>query len=45
MPIEVRAVSKEDFAKWLADAKKKFAHADESTPAVRMADRATSEIQ
>jgi cytochrome c oxidase subunit 2 len=45
MPIEVRAVSKEDFAKWLADAKKKFAHAGEATPAVRMADRASPEIR
>ncbi|MGH6980241.1 MAG: cytochrome c oxidase subunit II [Stellaceae bacterium] len=39
MPIEVRAVSKEDFAKWLADAKKKFAHNDDAAPAVRLADR------
>ena len=39
MPIEVHAVSKEDFAKWLADAKKKFAHNDDAAPAVRYADR------
>lgn len=26
MPIEIQAVSKEDFDKWLTDAKKKFAH-------------------
>jgi cytochrome c oxidase subunit 2 len=30
MPIEVRAVSKDDFAKWAADAKKKFALKDDS---------------
>ncbi len=30
MPIEIKAVSKDDFTKWLADAKKKFAHNDES---------------
>jgi cytochrome c oxidase subunit 2 len=29
MPIEIKAVSKDDFAKWLADAKKKFAHNDQ----------------
>jgi cytochrome c oxidase subunit 2 len=40
MPIEVKAVSKEDFAKWLADAQKKFAHNDPAAPAVQMADRA-----
>ncbi len=40
MPIEIRAVSKEDFAKWVDTAKKKFAHNDQATPAVRMADRA-----
>lgn len=28
MPIEIKAVSKEDFAKWVAAAKKKFAHND-----------------
>jgi cytochrome c oxidase subunit II len=30
MPIEIKAVSKDDFDKWLADAKKKFAHNDDS---------------
>ena len=30
MPIEIRAVSKDDFAKWAADAKKKFALNDDS---------------
>lgn len=40
MPIEVKAVSKDDFAKWLDAAKKKFARTDDSTTAVRMADRA-----
>lgn len=41
MPIEIQAVSKEDFAKWVQDAKKKFAHdedgrrdADAQQPAV-----------
>lgn len=28
MPIEIKAVSKADFAKWVAEAKKKFAHDD-----------------
>jgi cytochrome c oxidase subunit II len=28
MPIEIKAVSKDDFNKWVADAKKKFAHND-----------------
>ena len=37
MPIEIHAVSKEDFAKWVAEAKKRFAH-DEATP-VRVANR------
>ncbi len=40
MPIEVQAVSKDDFAKWLDAAKKKFAHNDGTAPALRMADRA-----
>jgi cytochrome c oxidase subunit 2 len=40
MPIEVHAVSKEDFATWLAGAKKKFARRDDGTPAVQIADRA-----
>jgi cytochrome c oxidase subunit 2 len=29
MPIEIEALSKDDFAKWVADAKKKFAHGDD----------------
>jgi cytochrome c oxidase subunit 2 len=28
MPIEIKAVSKDDFTKWVAEAKKKFAHND-----------------
>ena len=39
MPIEIEAVSKEDFAKWVDMAKKKFARNDEPTPAIRMAGR------
>ncbi|HXE15788.1 MAG TPA: cytochrome c oxidase subunit II [Stellaceae bacterium] len=39
MPIEVRAVSKEEFATWLADAKKKFAHDGGTATAVRYAER------
>jgi cytochrome c oxidase subunit 2 len=37
MPIKVEAVSKDDFQRWLADAKKKFAHHDEGGNAVRVA--------
>ncbi|HEX4113845.1 MAG TPA: cytochrome c oxidase subunit II [Stellaceae bacterium] len=39
MPIEVRAVSKDDFAKWLADAKKKYARNDDNAaaPELRLA--------
>jgi cytochrome c oxidase subunit II len=37
MPIKVEAVSKDDFQRWLADAKKKFAHNDEGGDAVRVA--------
>jgi cytochrome c oxidase subunit II len=37
MPIKVEAVSKDDFQRWLADAKKKFAHHDEGGDAVRVA--------
>jgi cytochrome c oxidase subunit 2 len=41
MPIEVHAVSKEDFATWLAGAKKKFARHDDGAPqAVQIAERA-----
>jgi cytochrome c oxidase subunit II len=36
MPIEIHAVSKEDFAKWVEEAKKKFAHDDNAAP-VRVA--------
>jgi cytochrome c oxidase subunit II len=32
MPIEIKAVSKDDFAKWLGEAKKKFARNDQSPP-------------
>ena len=34
MPIEIKAVSKDDFTKWLAEAKKKFAH---NAPSVELA--------
>lgn len=39
MPIEVRVVSKDDFTKWLGDAKKKFTHSDEhdGEPGLRLA--------
>jgi heme/copper-type cytochrome/quinol oxidase subunit 2 len=37
MPIKVEAVSKDDFQRWLGDAKKKFAHKDEGDDAVRVA--------
>jgi cytochrome c oxidase subunit 2 len=39
MPIEVRVVSKDDFTKWLGDAKKKFTHNDEhdGEPGLRLA--------
>jgi cytochrome c oxidase subunit 2 len=36
MPIEIQAVSKEDFTKWLDEAKKKFARKD-GDPALRLA--------
>jgi cytochrome c oxidase subunit II len=42
MPIEVHAVSKDDFAKWLDAAKKKFAHNDGTAPAM-LADRAAAQ--
>ena len=32
MPIEIKGVSKDDFAKWLVEAKKKFAANDQSPP-------------
>ncbi len=37
MPIEIRAVSKDDFQRWLGDAKKQFAHNDDGGDAVRVA--------
>jgi cytochrome c oxidase subunit 2 len=37
MPIKIEAVSKDDFQRWLGDAKKKFAHKDEGAGAVRVA--------
>jgi len=38
MPIHIRAVSKADFAKWVAEAKKEFANTDDDkTDAVRLA--------
>jgi len=37
MPIKVQAVSKDDFQRWLVDAKKKFAHDDKGDDAVRVA--------
>jgi len=37
MPIKVEAVSKDDFQRWLVDAKKKFAHKDEGGDVARVA--------
>src|ERR1700740_3592181 len=37
MPIKVEAVSKDEFQRWLGDAKKKFAHKNEGGDAVRVA--------
>jgi heme/copper-type cytochrome/quinol oxidase subunit 2 len=37
MPIEVKAVSKDDFQHWLTEAKKKFARRDEHGNGVRVA--------
>src|SRR5262249_1864762 len=37
MPIKVQAVSKDDFQRWLVDAKKKFAHDDTGDAGVRVA--------
>jgi len=37
MPIKIEAVSKDDFQRWLGDAKKKFAHKDENGGEVRVA--------
>jgi cytochrome c oxidase subunit 2 len=40
MPITVRAVSKEDYLKWVADAQKKFAKADGTPPTTDVAQSA-----
>jgi heme/copper-type cytochrome/quinol oxidase subunit 2 len=40
MPITVRAVSKEDFQKWVEGAKKKFAKADGTPPTTDVAQSA-----
>jgi cytochrome c oxidase subunit 2 len=40
MPIKVEAVAKDEFQRWLADAKKKYAHHDQGGAAVRVADAA-----
>jgi len=45
MPIKIEAVSKDDFQRWLGDAKKKFAHKDEGGDAVRIAAAATQAAQ
>jgi cytochrome c oxidase subunit II len=37
MPIKVEAVTKDEFQRWLADAKKKFAHNEERSNGVRVA--------
>ena len=37
MPIKIEAVSKDDFQRWLGDAKKKFAHHEEGGDTVRVA--------
>ena len=37
MPIEIKAVSKDDFGKWLGEAKKKFAHDEPQRGALRLA--------
>jgi cytochrome c oxidase subunit 2 len=37
MPIKVQAISKDDFQRWLVDAKKKFAHDDKNGDATRVA--------
>src|SRR6266550_3282242 len=43
MPIKIEAVSKDDFQRWLVDAKKKFAHKDEGGDAVRIAASAATD--
>jgi cytochrome c oxidase subunit 2 len=42
MPIKVRAVTKEEFAIWVADARKKFARADEPEGQTRLADASSA---
>jgi cytochrome c oxidase subunit 2 len=42
MPIKIEAVSRGDFDRWLGDAKKKFAHKDDSGAAVHVAAAAIS---
>jgi cytochrome c oxidase subunit II len=42
MPIKVEAVAKDEFQRWLADAKKKFAHNDAGSDAVRLAAAASA---
>jgi hypothetical protein len=37
MPIEVQALPKDAFQRWLTDAKKKFAHRGSDSPSVRLA--------
>jgi cytochrome c oxidase subunit II len=37
MPIEIKALTKADFEKWLGDAKKKFAHDEDDGAAIRVA--------
>jgi len=37
MPIKVEAVTKDEFQRWLEDAKKKYAHHDDRRDAVRVA--------
>jgi heme/copper-type cytochrome/quinol oxidase subunit 2 len=37
MPIKVEAVTKDEFQRWLEDAKKKYAHHDDRSDAVRVA--------
>jgi len=43
MPIKVEAVSKDDFQRWLVDAKKKFAHKGKGGDGVRVAASAASD--
>jgi cytochrome c oxidase subunit 2 len=43
MPIKIRAVSKEEFARWVEDAKKKFAREDGSPPITKLASAEASQ--